>query len=106
MRRCPALCFLLLFAGLLAPAGVVLANPDLAKARNCLTCHAVDRKLIGPGFKDVAARYASDPAAAERLTRKVQKGGGGVWGNAVMPPNPQLSEAEAKQLVGWILGMK
>lgn len=104
MTRPPAL--LLLLATLLAPAGHAIANPELAQTRHCLTCHAPNKKLIGPSFKDVAARYRLDPGASERLTHKVLKGGGGVWGNAVMPSNPQLSEAEARQLVGWILGLK
>lgn len=104
MNRSPAL--LLLLAGWLAPLGSTLASPELAKARNCLACHAADKKLIGPAFKDVAARYRSDPGAPARLALKVRKGGGGVWGNAVMPSNPQLSEAEAQQLVTWILVLK
>jgi cytochrome c len=87
-------------------AAPAYANPDLAQKKNCLACHTVDKKVIGPGFKEVAAKYAADKTATDALTKKVIKGGAGVWGNAVMPPNPQLSEAEAKQLVTWILGLK
>ena len=104
MNRSPAL--LLLLAGWLAPLSGTLASPELAKAKHCLACHATDKKLIGPAFKDVAARYRSDPGAPARLTLKVLKGGGGVWGNAVRPSNPQLSEAEAQQLVSWILVLR
>ena len=78
---------------------------ELATTRNCLACHGVERKVLGPSFKDVAQRYADNPSAAEKLTGKVLKGGGGVWGSVPMPANPQLSEAEAAKLVTWILGM-
>ena len=82
------------------------AQPDLAQKKNCLACHQVDRKVLGPAFKDVAARYAGQGDAADKLAAKVMKGGVGAWGNLPMPANPQVSEAEAKQLVGWILGLK
>ena len=105
MKRCPK-AGLLIGAVLLLPLGGATAGEALARANNCLSCHAVERKLVGPAFKSVAARYAADPEAPARLATKVLKGGSGVWGNAVMPPNPKLSEAEARQLVGWILGLK
>ena len=82
------------------------ANPELAQKKNCMACHAIGQKVIGPAYKDVAARYAGQPEAAARLAQKVMKGGTGVWGTAVMPSNPQVSEAEAKQLVQWILSFK
>ncbi len=82
------------------------ANPDLAHKKNCMACHAVGQKVIGPAYKDVAAKYAGQPDAPARLAQKVMKGGTGVWGVAVMPANPQVSEAEAKQLVQWILSLK
>lgn len=77
---------------------------DLAKAKNCLACHAVDKKVVGPAFNDVKAKYAKDPSAVDKLALKVQKGGFGVWGTVPMPPNTLVSEAEAKTLVKWVLG--
>jgi cytochrome c len=71
------------------------ANPDLAQKKNCLACHAVDKKLIGPAYKDVAAKYAGQKDAADKLAQKIQKGGSGVWGAVPMPANPQVNEAEA-----------
>ena len=82
------------------------ANPELAQKKNCMACHAIGQKMIGPAYKDVAARYAGQPEATARLAQKVMKGGTGVWGTAVMPSNPQVNEAEAKQLVQWILSLK
>ena len=83
-----------------------LANADLAKAKNCLACHAVDKKLIGPGYKDIAAKYAGQKDAADKLAQKIMKGGSGVWGAVPMPANPQVSDAEAKQLAAWVLSQK
>ncbi|GAC1430914.1 MAG: cytochrome C-551 [Burkholderiaceae bacterium] len=82
------------------------ANSDLAKSKNCMACHAVGNKVVGPAYKDVAGRYSGDESAVDRLTQKVLKGGSGVWGPVPMPANPQVSEAEAKTLVKWILGMR
>lgn len=87
-------------------SGSALANADLAKAKNCLSCHAVDNKIVGPGFKEVAKKYAGDKAAEAKLATKVVKGGSGVWGAIAMPANPQVSEAEAKILVKWVLALK
>ena len=87
-------------------SNVALANADLAKAKNCMACHAVANKIIGPGFKEVAAKYAGQKDAEDKLVKKVLKGGSGVWGTAVMPANPQVSEAEARTLVKWILAQK
>ena len=87
-------------------AGPVFAQADLAQKKNCMACHAVDKKVLGPAYKDVAAKYAGQKDAADKLAAKVMKGGTGVWGNIPMPANPQVSEAEAKQLVGWILTLK
>jgi cytochrome c len=88
---------------LCAPA---FANPELAQKKNCMACHAVDQKVIGPAYKDVAAKYAGQTDAVPKLTQKVMKGGAGVWGAVPMPANPQVNEAEAKQLVQWILTLK
>ena len=82
------------------------ANPELAQKKNCMACHAVATKVIGPSYKDVAAKYAGQKDAADKLAEKVVKGGTGVWGNIPMPANPQVTDAEAKQLVGWILTLK
>lgn len=89
-------------AGSLA-ATPAFANLELAQKKNCMACHAVDKKLVGPGYKEVAAKYKGDKTAADKLTQKVLKGGVGAWGQIPMPPNPQVSEAEAKQLVQWVL---
>lgn len=86
--------------------GGALANPDLAQKKNCLSCHAVDVKRVGPAYKDVAAKYADNKDAVAMLSAKVLKGGSGSWGVVPMPANPQVSEAEAKILVQWILSLK
>jgi cytochrome c len=96
----------LLFAVLVATAGPACANADLAQKKNCLSCHAIDAKRIGPTYKDVAAKYADNKDAVALLSTKVIKGGGGVWGAIPMPANPQVNEAEAKVLVQWILSQK
>lgn len=83
-----------------------MANADLAKAKNCMACHAVANKLVGPAYKDVAAKYAGQKDAEAKLVTKVMKGGAGVWGAIPMPANPQVSEADAKTLVKWILAQK
>nr|WP_245714310.1 MULTISPECIES: c-type cytochrome [Janthinobacterium] len=85
---------------------VAMANPDLAKAKNCMACHAVGSKLVGPAYKDVAAKYAGQKDAENKLVAKVMKGGSGTWGAIPMPANPQVSEAEARTLVKWILAQK
>ncbi len=94
------------FAVMALASNMAFANADLAKAKNCMACHTVDSKLIGPGFKEVAAKYAGQKDAQDKLAKKVLKGGSGVWGTAVMPANPQVSEAEANTLVKWILSLK
>lgn len=86
-----------------APA---FANADLAQKKNCLACHAVDKKVIGPSYKEVAAKYAGQKDAVEKLSQKVIKGGSGVWGPVPMPANAQVTEAEAKTLVTWIMTQK
>ncbi len=82
------------------------ASADLAKARNCTACHAADKKVLGPAFKDIAIKYASDKDAAVKLAKKVREGGVGVWGQVPMPANPQVTADEAGVLVKWILGAK
>ena len=83
-----------------------LADQKLAAAKNCMSCHAADKKLVGPSYKDVAVKYAGQRDAVDKLAVKIIKGGAGVWGPVPMPANPQLSEAEARRLAVWILGLK
>jgi len=87
-------------------AGPALANQELAQKKSCLACHAMDKKLIGPAYKDVAAKYAGQKDAAAKLADKIQKGGTGVWGQVPMPANPQVNAEEAKQLATWVLSIK
>jgi cytochrome c len=97
---------LLSFAVLAAASFNASANADLAKAKNCMACHAVDKKLIGPSYKEVAAKYASDKEAVNKLANKIRAGGVGVWGQIPMPANTQVSEAEAKTLATWVMAQK
>ncbi|MFZ6771384.1 c-type cytochrome [Undibacterium sp. SXout7W] len=87
-------------------SGSAMANADLAKAKNCMACHSVDAKVVGPAYKDVAKKYAGDKTAEAKLVQKVMKGGSGSWGAIPMPANPQVTEAEAKTLVKWVLALK
>ena len=82
------------------------ADLALATSKNCMACHATDRKLVGPAYKDVAAKYASDKTAVDKLATKIQKGGAGVWGPVPMPANMQVSDTEAKKLAAWVLTIK
>ena len=86
-------------------AGPAFANADLAQKKNCLACHATDKKLVGPAYKDVAAKYKGDAGAVDKLASKVKAGGKGVWGEIPMPPN-NVTPDEAKKLVTWILSQK
>jgi cytochrome c len=97
---------LLAVAGILS-AGAVQAAPsgeDLAKTKNCLACHAVDKKIVGPAYKDVAKKYTAKDEA--KLVDKVMKGGKGSWGEVPMPPNTTVSKEEATTLVKWVLSQK
>ncbi len=80
-----------------------LANLDLAKKNNCTACHAVDKKLVGPSYADVAKKYTGDKSAAKALAAKIKAGGSGVWGQVPMPPNPSVSDADLQALTKWIL---
>ncbi|BBF87605.1 cytochrome c551 [Aquitalea magnusonii] len=93
----------LLLGTVAAPA---MANLQLAQKNNCLSCHAVDHKVVGPAYKDVAKKYAGDKGAEAKLIAKVKAGGSGVWGPIPMPPNAQVSDADVKTLVKWILSQK
>jgi len=99
----------LVIATLAAGAAVstpALADLQLATAKNCMTCHSVATKLVGPSYKDVAAKYASQKDAVDKLAGKIVKGGSGVWGPVPMPANAQVNDAEAKKLAAWILTQK
>ena len=89
-----------------AAAAPALADQALATAKNCMACHAVDKKIVGPAYKDVAAKYKGDKAAVDKLASKIIKGGAGVWGAVPMPANPQVSEADAKKLATWVMSQK
>jgi cytochrome c len=82
------------------------ANQALATQKNCMGCHAIDRKMVGPAYQDVAKKYAGDATAADKLALKIQKGGAGVWGPVPMPTNSQVNEKEAKTLASWVLSLK
>ena len=97
-------CALPLLAALVATQS--WASPELAQQKTCIACHAADRKLVGPSYKDIAAKYAGQPQAAALLAEKIVRGGVGVWGAVPMPANPKVSAAEAKQLAVWILSMR
>lgn len=101
MKR--ALFALAALAALSAPA---FADQALATAKNCMACHAVDKKLVGPAYKEVAAKYAGQKDAVDKLAAKIVKGGSGVWGAVPMPANAQVNDAEAKKLAAWVLTLK
>lgn len=97
---------LIALAMTLSVAAPAMADEALAKSKNCMSCHAIDKKVVGPAYKDVAKKYAGDAKAADALATKVLKGGSGVWGPVPMPANAQVNDAEAKKLVAWILSLK
>ncbi|MEZ5718646.1 MAG: c-type cytochrome [Burkholderiaceae bacterium] len=97
---------LITLAMTLAVAAPALADEALAKSKNCMACHAVDKKLVGPAYKDVAKKYAGQKDAEATLITHVLKGSKGVWGPVPMPANAQVNEAEAKKLVDWVLSLK
>ena len=93
-------------AGMVVFAGAAQANEKLAQASGCMTCHGIDKKIIGPSFKDVANKYRNDKAAEGRLIQKVKQGGKGVWGEVPMPPNAHVKDDDIKTLVHWVLSLK
>ena len=98
------------YVALMAVAGVAIsgqaaADEALAKAKNCLTCHQVAMKIVGPSYKDIAAKYKGDAKAADMLAAKIKAGGKGVWGEVPMPPN-NVTDDEAKKLAAWVLSQK
>ena len=96
----------LLSAAALLSAGAAQADEALAKAKNCLACHQIDKKIVGPSYKEVAKKYAGQKDAEAKLAAKVLKGGSGVWGPVPMPPNATVKPEEATKLVKWILSLK
>ncbi len=94
-----------LAAGVMA-SSPALADLQLATAKNCMACHAVATKLVGPSYKDVAAKYAGQKDAVDKLAGKIIKGGSGVWGPVPMPANAQVNDAEAKKLAAWVMTQK
>ncbi|WP_297729648.1 c-type cytochrome [Limnohabitans sp. Rim8] len=83
-----------------------MADQALAQAKNCMSCHALENKLVGPSYKDVATKYKGDKSAVDKMATKIIKGGAGVWGPVPMPANAQVNEADAKKLATWVLGLK
>ncbi|MDG1096180.1 MAG: c-type cytochrome [Methylophilaceae bacterium] len=101
-----AFLLMIVTASALMVAGQAAANEALAKKSGCLACHGVDKKVLGPGFKDVAAKYKGDASAEGKLVTKVKVGGSGVWGPMPMPANsPQVKDADIKTIVKWILSL-
>jgi cytochrome c len=91
----------------IAAALPAAANEELAKKSGCTACHSVDKKIVGPSFKEVAAKYRTDKGAEGKLVDKVKKGGVGVWGQVPMPPNsPQVKDEDIQALVKWVLSLK
>ena len=95
-----------LAAACLVLAGTAQANEKLLQASGCTACHSVDKKLVGPGYKDVAAKYRGNKGAEADLIRKVKAGSKGVWGDIPMPPNAHVKDEDIKTLVQWILSIK
>jgi cytochrome c len=98
------------YVAMMAAAGIVMAgqahaDEALAKAKNCMACHAIDKKLVGPAYKDVAAKYKGDAKAPVMLAGKIKAGGKGTWGQIPMPPN-NVTPEEATKLAAWVLSQK
>ncbi|MBO8087481.1 c-type cytochrome [Marichromatium gracile] len=90
---------------LLLTAPFANASPELAQQSGCLVCHQVDSKIIGPAYRDIAAKYRGQADAKAKLVAKVKQGGVGVWGDMPMPPNAHVSDADIDTLVTWVLGL-
>jgi cytochrome c len=89
--------------GLLAINGPAFASAELAKQKNCQACHSADKKLVGPAYRDISAKYKADKNAPAALAKKIREGGVGAWGQIPMPANPQVSDGEAQALAKWVL---
>lgn len=93
-------------AGLMVAGSAMAAEmPAVAKKNNCTACHNVDKKQVGPSWKDVAAKYKGDAAAWDKVATKIKKGGSGAWGSMPMPANPKISDAEVKEIINFIKGL-
>jgi cytochrome c len=97
---------LMIMAAIATLSAPVMADQALATSKNCMACHAVDKKLVGPSYKDIAKKYAGDAKATDMLAEKIVKGGSGVWGAIPMPANAQVNAADAKKLATWVLSLK
>ena len=93
----------MLAAAAVVAAPLAQADEALLKKHNCVACHTIDKKLVGPAYQDVAKKYKGQKDAAAKLAEKVKKGGQGVWGPVAMPPNPQVPDADIRKLVQFIL---
>lgn len=100
------LALLLSVSALCLPSGAAFADDELYKTKNCFACHRIDRNHLGPPFKTIAAKYVDDKGADVNLAKKIREGGVGVWGSVPMPPQAQVTEAEALTLARWILDIK
>ncbi len=98
--------FVALFTLGIFAGGNALASEKLAQSSGCMTCHSIDRKIVGPGYKEIAAKYRNDKGAEANLVKKVKAGGSGVWGPTPMPPNAHVKEEDIKAIVSWILTLK
>jgi len=87
-------------------AGNSTASEKIAQSSGCMTCHTTDRKVIGPSFKEIAAKYRNDKSAEANLKKKIKAGGSGVWGTTPMPPNAHVKDDDIKAMVQWILTLK
>lgn len=101
-----------IIASMFVAAGLMVAGsaaavdmPAIAKTRACTACHAIDKKGVGPSWMEVSQKYKGDATAEAKLSEKVAKGGVGVWGKMPMPPNPKVTPAEMKELIGFVLGL-
>lgn len=97
---------LILASSMISIAGSALASPEMVRKYNCTACHAEDKKKYGPTYKQVALKYADESGAAEKLAKKIQTGGAGVWGNTPMPPQPRVTDEDALAIAQYILSVK
>ncbi|MGB9130536.1 MAG: c-type cytochrome [Thiobacillus sp.] len=93
-------------AALLALSGAASADQALAQKSACMSCHGIDKKIVGPAFKEIAKKYAGDKTAHDTLVAKVKTGGKGVWGPIPMPPSPQVKPEDASKIIEWVLSLK
>jgi cytochrome c len=91
---------------MLGASGIAKADYELLQKKNCFACHAMDKRKYGPNFKEISVKYAADKNAANYIAQKIKAGGSGVWGLDMMPPQPQVTDAESKTLAKYILSLK